>query len=162
LIWQFEILGELAIAMLLGASIGFEREFAAKPAGLRTHMMVCAAAALLVALGEVMLLRFATGGHKELVASDPMRIVGAVITGVSFLGAGSIFRRPDSDSVEGLTTAASILLTAGIGMCVALRQWVLAIGGAVMVVLVLRGLVFIERWIAKNRSDADTRRRLST
>jgi putative Mg2+ transporter-C (MgtC) family protein len=160
--WQFQILGELAIAMLLGATIGFEREFAARPAGLRTHMMVCAAAALLVALGEVMLLRFAAGGHKELVETDPMRIVGAVITGVSFLGAGSIFRRHDTDHIEGLTTAASILLTAGIGMCVALRQWVLAIGGAVMVVLVLRGLVFVERWIAKTRSDADTRKRPST
>jgi putative Mg2+ transporter-C (MgtC) family protein len=154
LVWQFQILGELAIAMLLGATIGFEREFAQKPAGLRTHMMVCGAAALLVALGEVMLLRFATGDHKDLVESDPMRIVGAVITGVSFLGAGSIFRRHDADHVEGLTTAASILLTAGIGMCVALRQWVLAIGATVMVVVVLRGLVFIERWIAKARSHA--------
>lgn len=152
LLWQIEILGELAIAMLLGAVVGFEREFAGKAAGLRTHMMVCAAAALLVALGEVMLVRFAEGGHKDLVETDPMRIVGAVITGVSFLGAGTIFRRHDGQQVEGLTTAASILLTAGIGMGVALRQWVLAIGAAVMVVLVLRGLVFIERWIAKNRA----------
>jgi putative Mg2+ transporter-C (MgtC) family protein len=151
-VWQFEILGEIAIAMLLGALVGFERELAAKAAGLRTHMMVCAAATLLVALGEVMLLRFATGAHKDLVETDPMRIVGAVITGVSFLGAGTIFRRHGDDHVEGLTTAASILLTAGIGISVALRQWVLAVGAAVIVVIVLRGLVCVERWIAKTRS----------
>lgn len=152
MLWQFEILGELLISLLLGGAVGFEREVAGKTAGLRTHMLVCAAATLLVALGEVMLLQFATGGHKELLNTDPMRLVGAVITGISFLGAGTIFRRREDDHVEGLTTAASILLTAAIGMCVALRQWVLAIGAVLLVVAILRCLVWIEGKLARRRS----------
>ncbi len=115
---QFEIIGEVALAMLLGGVIGFERELADKPAGFRTQMLVAGAAALLVGLGDAMMLRFVSESKLQ-VTADPIRIVEAIITGISFLGAGTIFRRDQSEQVQGLTTAASILLCAAVGISVA-------------------------------------------
>ena len=89
---QFEIIGEVALAMLLGGVIGFEREMADKPAGFRTQMLVAGAAALLVGLSDAILLRFLAEGKMN-VTGDPIRIVEAIVTGISFLGAGTIFRR---------------------------------------------------------------------
>ena len=124
---QLEIIGEVALAMLLGGVIGFEREVADKPAGFRTQMLVAGAAALLVGLADAMLLRFLIEG-KTNVTADPIRIVEAIVAGISFLGAGTIFRKDASEQVQGLTTAASILLCAAIGISVALRQFALAVG----------------------------------
>ncbi|HEY2921955.1 MAG TPA: MgtC/SapB family protein, partial [Candidatus Binatia bacterium] len=89
---QLTIIGEVALAILLGGIIGIEREVANKPAGFRTHMLVAGAAALLVGLGDALIRRFGASVDSELISSDPIRIVGAVITGISFLGAGTIFR----------------------------------------------------------------------
>ena len=141
---QFEILGEVALAMLLGGVIGFEREIADKPAGFRTQMLVAGAAALLVGLADAMLLRF-TGDKNINATADPIRIVEAIVTGISFLGAGTIFRRDSSEQVQGLTTAASILLCAAVGISVALRQFALAIGVTLLALIVLRGLTGIEK-----------------
>jgi putative Mg2+ transporter-C (MgtC) family protein len=149
-IMQFEIIGEVALAMLLGGVIGFERELADKPAGFRTQMLVAGAAALLVGLGDAMLLRFLAEG-KTNVTGDPIRIVEAIVTGISFLGAGTIFRRDASEQVQGLTTAASILLCAAVGISVALRQFVLAIGVTLLALIVLRGLTGIEKRLAHNK-----------
>ena len=149
---QFEIIGEVALAMLLGGAIGFEREVADKPAGFRTQMLVAGAAALLVGLGDALLLHFVVEG-KTSVTADPIRIVEAIVTGISFLGAGTIFRRDASEQVQGLTTAASILLCAAIGISVALRQFVLAIGVTILALLVLRGLTGVETWVnRKNKA----------
>src|SRR5687767_6045264 len=150
-VMQFEIIGEVALAMLLGGVIGFEREMADKPAGFRTQMLVAGAAALLVGLGDAMLLRFLAEG-KTNVTGDPIRIVEAIVTGISFLGAGTIFRRDASEQVQGLTTAASILLCAAVGISVALRQFVLAVGVTLLAVLVLRGLTGIENRLARRKS----------
>lgn len=147
---QFEIIGEVALAMLLGGIIGFERELADKPAGFRTQMLVAGAAALLVGLGDAVLLRFLREGEGN-VTADPIRIVEAIVTGISFLGAGTIFRRDSSEQVQGLTTAASILLCAAIGISVALRQFVLAVGVTVLALIVLRGLTGIENRLARKR-----------
>jgi putative Mg2+ transporter-C (MgtC) family protein len=148
---QFEIIGEVALAMLLGGLIGFEREMADKPAGFRTQMLVAGAAALLVGLGDALLLRFFTEGNTN-VTADPIRIVEAIVTGISFLGAGTIFRRDSSEQVQGLTTAASILLCAAVGISVALRQFVLAIGVTVLALIVLRGLTGVEKRLARKRN----------
>lgn len=141
---QYQILAYIALAMLLGAAIGLEREIEDKPAGLRTHMLVAGAAALLVALSDVMVLHFAVVVGGGLVRSDPVRIIEAVITGVSFLGAGTIIRLGSTRQVEGLTTAASILFAAALGVCVALSQLVLAAGATALVLVTLRGVGFIE------------------
>lgn len=137
--------------MFLGGVIGYERERANKPAGLRTHMLIAGAAALLVALGDALLWRFAADGSAEHIRSDPIRIVEAVITGISFLGAGTIFRNRDSQSVEGLTTAASMLITGSIGIASALGQWWTAIGATVLTLLVLRGAALLERRMKNQR-----------
>lgn len=147
---QVEIIAEVALAMLLGGLIGIEREMADKPAGFRTHMLVAGAAALLVGLGDALVHRFNIGANEYL-RSDPIRIVEAIITGISFLGAGTIFRRERGEQVEGLTTASSILLCSAVGIAVALRQFLLAAGTTVLALLALRGLAFVQNWIARRR-----------
>ena len=151
-VMQLEIIGEVALAMLLGGVIGFEREMADKPAGFRTQMLVAGAAALLVGLGDALLLRFLVEG-KTNVTADPIRIVEAIVTGISFLGAGTIFRRDSSEQVKGLTTAASILLCAAVGLRVALRQFVLSIGVTVLALIVLRGLTGIEKRLTPKKTS---------
>jgi putative Mg2+ transporter-C (MgtC) family protein len=148
---QFQILAYVGLAMVLGAVIGFEREIEDKPAGLRTHMLVAGAAALFVALGGVVVRRFGVGLGNDLVRSDPVRIIQAVVTGVSFLGAGTILRHGAKHHVEGLTTAASILFAAAVGVCVALSQLVLAVGVTVLVLFTLRGVGFVQRLLDQKR-----------
>ncbi|MGH8727574.1 MAG: MgtC/SapB family protein [Burkholderiales bacterium] len=145
---QLPIIGEVALAMLLGGAIGIEREIADKPAGFRTHMLVAGAAALLVGLSSALVLKFGADPSNDLLRFDPIRVVEAIVTAVGFLGAGTIFRRGETNHVEGLTTAASILLAAAIGIAVALRQFVLAVAVTILVLLVLRGMRVVENWLA--------------
>ena len=136
---QWIVLGHVMIAMLLGGALGMERELASKPAGLRTHMLVTGAATLLVLLSDVVVKDFDAGMVANMIRVDPLRIVEAVITGVSFLGAGTIIvRRGTADAVEGLTTAASILFAAGIGIAVALGQLIVATGATALTLITLR------------------------
>lgn len=121
-LWQFLL---IVIAGVLGAALGWERELANKPAGLRTHIIVCATAAFLMLLGDSILETFQQNEPLESLRADPIRVVQSIVVGISFLGAGTIIHGRDG-GVEGLTTAASILLTASIGMAVASRQLLLA------------------------------------
>jgi putative Mg2+ transporter-C (MgtC) family protein len=146
---QFILTGHIALAMLLGGLIGIEREFANKPAGFRTHMLVAGAAALFVGLGDALLGRFDPVAFPTIIQSDPIRIVEAIITGISFLGAGTIFRR--TEQVEGLTTAASILLSSALGISVALQQYALAFGVTLLALIVLRGLRLVETFVVSRR-----------
>lgn len=140
---QLQMLAYVALAMFLGGLVGLDREAARKPAGLRTHMLVCGAAALLVLLGQVMVRNY-DAKLASLLTSDPIRIIEAVITGVSFLGAGTIIRNQrDGNQVEGLTTAASLLLAAAIGISVALSQFVVAVGLTLLILCVLRVLGYL-------------------
>jgi putative Mg2+ transporter-C (MgtC) family protein len=150
---ELQILAYVAVAMLLGALIGLEREFKDKPAGLRTHMLVAGAAALLLSLGDVVTSHFQLELGGQVVQADPIRIMEAVITGVSFLGAGTIIRSRAGGQVEGLTTAASILVAAAVGVCVALSQIVLALGVTVLVLITLRGLGFAENCLAQRQEE---------
>jgi len=145
---ELKILGNVALAMLLGAFIGLEREFKDKTAGLRTHILVAGASALLVALGDVISTHFQIELGKQIIQADPIRIMEAVITGVSFLGAGTIIRSRSGERVEGLTTAASLLIAAGVGICVVVSQIVLAVGVTILVLVTLRGLGHIEQRMA--------------
>jgi putative Mg2+ transporter-C (MgtC) family protein len=146
---QLLIIGEVAFAMLLGGAIGLERELANKPAGFRTHMLVAGAAALLVGMGDLLVEQFAEETGSDLIQSDPFRIIGAVVSGVSFLGAGTIFRG-GSHHVEGLTTAASLLVSAAVGVAIGSRQWIVAIGVTILTLAVLRALMLVETAIAKH------------
>ncbi|HSF33077.1 MAG TPA: MgtC/SapB family protein [Candidatus Tectomicrobia bacterium] len=146
---QLQILAYVALAMVLGAVLGLEREIAHKPAGLRTHMMLSGAATLLVALGEMLVAHFEAESGQSTVRSDPLRIIEAVITGVSFLGAGTIIRHSSTDQVEGLTTAASLLFAAAVGVTVAVGQVVLAAGITILALLTLRGVQVTARWFER-------------
>ncbi len=134
---QLALLGQVALAIVLGGLVGSEREAANRPAGLRTHMLLAAAAALLVGLGDFLAERFAAEQYGNLMRIDPIRLVEAVVTAVGFLGAGTIFRQRGDGVVVGLTTAASMLVVAAIGIAAGLRQYVLAVGVTLLTLLVL-------------------------
>jgi putative Mg2+ transporter-C (MgtC) family protein len=152
---EFGIVIHVALAMLLGAMLGIERESKDKPAGLRTHMLVAGAAALLVLLSDVAIRHLQAKVGGQLVQSDPVRIIEAVITGVSFLGAGTIIRSRSGDHVEGLTTAASLLAAAAIGICVALYQIVTAVGIAVLVLITLHGMHMAEKSLTRRSNSRE-------
>lgn len=139
---QFQILWQVGIALGLGALIGLEREFANRPAGLRTHMLVTGTSTLFISLGEVLAKHFQAELPAAILQTDPFRLIGAIALGISFLGAGTIIRRNSEGSVqvEGLTTAATILFAASIGIAVAVSQYLLAFGVTGLVLAVLRTL----------------------
>jgi putative Mg2+ transporter-C (MgtC) family protein len=107
-----EIVLRLFMALLAGAAIGFERSFHGRPAGLRTHSLVCLASALLMLVTVYQAEWFPHGA--ETVRIDPTRMAQGVMTGIGFLGAGVIIK--EGVAVRGLTTAASIWITAAIGV----------------------------------------------
>ena len=109
---DFEILARLLVALGAGAAIGFERSYHGRPAGFRTHALVCTASSLLmlVTVYEGHWMRAASA----LVQLDPTRMAQGIMTGIGFLGAGVIIK--EGLSVRGLTTAASIWITAAIGI----------------------------------------------
>ena len=139
------VLAEIALSMALGAVIGYEREAARKPAGLRTHMIVAGAAALLVGLGFTLMERAALAVDAATIAADPTRIVQAIIIGIGFIGAGTISKGDAPGEVHGLTTAASLLLSSGVGVAVALHEFVIAAGTTVLAVAALRLVYRLER-----------------
>ncbi len=131
----------MLVSTLLGTLVGFERQMGRKPAGLRTHVLVC--------LGSTMFTLLTVHAAKELTATgnlDPTRIIHGVITGVGFLGAGSILRQ--EGYVHGLTTAASIWMVAAIGTTVGLHAYGLAITGTVLALVVLEGFRWVERFMS--------------
>ncbi len=117
---------EVVYSMFLGGLIGFERELARKPAGLRTHMLIAGSATLMMILGDIIINNYSDGPVTNIIQADPIRIMDAIITGISFLGAGTIIFKNQDDTLEGLTTAASILFASGIGIAVAIQQYLRA------------------------------------
>jgi putative Mg2+ transporter-C (MgtC) family protein len=149
--FQLTVLAEIVLAMFLGGVIGLERELVRKPAGLRTHMLAAGSASLFVMLGNSIV---AESDFPAFVQADPIRIIQAIIVGISFVGAGTILHRESEGGVEGLTTAASLLASAGIGIAVAMRFFVLSIGVTVLILLVNRLLGMLEaKVLGTNHSD---------
>jgi putative Mg2+ transporter-C (MgtC) family protein len=144
---QWDVVGKVAFAIFLGGLIGLEREWASKPAGFRTHMLIAGASTLFVILGDIMIHQFAQRAVPETLQTDPIRIMEAIITGISFLGAGTIIFKDQINTVEGLTTAASILFVAGIGIAVALDLYILSFVLTMMVILILLVLGFLQNRI---------------
>src|SRR6266542_2054899 len=106
---ELDVAARLLVAALLGAAIGYEREVHDHPAGMRTHLLVALGSALFTV---VSIFGFASGAGQGPV--DPSRVAAQIVTGIGFLGAGAIIKY--GTSVRGLTTAASLWTTAGIGM----------------------------------------------
>lgn len=138
----------VAIAVALGGFVGWEREASDKPAGFRTHMLVGGASSMLVILGKTMAIDFDSNDHvSEAVRVDPIRLIQAIVVGISFIGAGTILKVESDKRVRYLTTAASVLFSAGIGIAVALHQVLFAAGTALLVVAVNLALRHVEKRI---------------
>lgn len=135
---ELYVLAQAVVALVLGGAVGWERELAGKWAGMRTHMLVCLAAMLFVNVGQLLILDSQSLLNRETLRVDPVRIIEAIVTGVAFLGAGTVFRDPDLPRARGLTTAASLLVVAPIGVAVAIDRYVLAFGTTLLALFVLR------------------------
>ena len=124
-----EVILRLVLAVLLSGLVGLEREAKGRAAGLRTHMLVCAGSCLMTLTG-IYLMEYYPGA-----GIDPTRIAAQVITGIGFIGAGTIIQF--RDSVRGLTTAASVWTAAGIGLAVGGGFYVGAVAATGLVLVVL-------------------------
>ncbi|QDV41786.1 putative Mg(2+) transport ATPase [Stieleria neptunia] len=143
---DLENLQAIAISAACGGILGIEREVAGKPAGIRTHIFVCAGSALMMILGQEIVNQFEQQETNSLLKADPIRILQAIVVGISFLGAGTIVHQK-GEGVEGLTTAATIYLTAGIGVAVAVDRTGLALAVTAFAMAVLFLLGQLERRI---------------
>lgn len=131
----------LALAAVLGGLIGFEREWVGKAAGLRTHMTV--------ALGCAMFMLAAI--HSSTDAGNISRAIQGIAAGIGFIGAGTILKRADEEDIKGLTTAASIWLTAAIGAAAGGGQGWLAFLGMLIAFVILSMFAGVDRWLARKR-----------
>ena len=144
----FELLLELVLAAVLGGLIGFEREWKDKPAGLRTNILICMAAVLFAEISQ---------RAAAISGGDPGRIAAQILTGVGFLGAGTILHQ--RGSVTGLTSAATIWMVTAIGVTLGFGAYLDATTATVLVLVVLAGLQRAEEWIQRRRPapPGDTR-----
>ncbi len=115
---------KLVLALILGGLIGWERERIHKPAGLRTHMLVC--------MGSALITIVSIGYFVE----DYARIIAGIITGIGFIGAGTIIAQ-GTKGIHGLTTAAALWAVAAIGICVGIGWYVLAVAATILIMLIL-------------------------
>jgi len=125
---QLYILLDVVVTTILTAFIGFEREKANKPAGTRTNMIVGGATCLIVSLTRPLIDYIEEYNVTEIMNTDPIRVLEAIVVGISFIGAGTVMKSKEKNEIFGLTTSATLLYSSGIGICVALKQYVLAIG----------------------------------
>ena len=121
------VLLRVVVATLLGATVGFQREKAGKPAGLRTHM--------LVSLGTAVVVLACAGSGMGL--DGLSRVIQGIVTGIGFVGAGSILKLSEQRDIQGLTTAAGLWMTAALGVAVGLGSLGLALIGTVLTLIVL-------------------------
>lgn len=139
------ILVRLSSAALLGAAIGFERETAGKAAGLRTH--------ILVATGTTAFILGSLGAGMSQGSDAMSRVIQGIITGIGFVGAGSILKRENAKEIEGVTTSAGIWMTAAIGVTIGLGGLGLAILATILTLIVLRVTVWFEGRSIKSNGE---------
>lgn len=129
----FEEAAQVSVAFIIGAIIGLEREFRSKPAGFRTMILICVGSCLYTILS------------KEIGGASTDRIASNIVTGIGFIGAGVIFK--EGITVNGLTTAALIWVTAALGMAIGYHNYPLAVLVSAMVVIALFVLEPVQRFI---------------
>ncbi len=143
-----EFILNICVAALLGGAIGLEREYREKAAGFRTHF--------LVGLGAALFMILSAHGFDSIVGTpgirlDPSRIASQVVTGIGFIGAGTIIFQ--KHAVKGLTTAAGLWVTAAIGMACGAGMYVLAAVTTFLVLLCLEGMIFVHHNIFHRKSQ---------
>ena len=142
--FQLGLAGKLTIAVLCGGAIGLERQISGKPAGLRTNILICLGSALLMEIS--IKLGASVGGGR---IGDPARLAAQVVTGIGFIGAGTIMQ--SRGAITGLTSAATLWVVAAIGLTAGAGFSVEALGATVMVMVVLAGLKPLERRLLRAR-----------
>ncbi len=146
-LWNFEpgipaVALRLACAMLVGLVIGTEREYTNRPAGMRTHILVALGACVVSITGEILFHEYKLLGANP----DPARLSAQVITGVGFLGAGTIMRK--DSSVRGLTTAASLWAVACLGIACGFGHYTVGLLGMVFIFITLTVFEYIQhKWM---------------
>lgn len=152
---DLSILFRVALASVLSGILGWERESSGKSAGLRTHILVGISSVLFITISDTLIQNYRV--YDATMRFDPVRVVEAIVTGISFLGAGIIVFRRGENSVKGLTTAAGILTTAAIGVLVGLNRFFLSITATVLVFIVLRFVsVFEKKFLERAKKHHDT------
>lgn len=146
-----DMLIRLAIAAGLGLCVGLERELLGKPAGLRSHTLVAVGAATFIIMGLTVLFGVADATNG-VVQIDPTRVIQGVITGIGFLGAGSIIR--NAGDVTGITTGASVWVAGAIGLAAGLGQFALAGMVTVLALIIISGLGQLEPYLARWRKKS--------
>src|SRR5467141_1470302 len=136
-IFRLELMLQVGLATILGGAIGMERELGGKPAGLRTNILICIGSVLYTHLSIAMV-----GA-----AADPTRVAGQIVTGVGFIGAGTILHA--RGAVVGLTSAATIWVVAAIGVALGSGYYLEGIATTLLVLVVLQGLGRVERLVAR-------------
>lgn len=129
----WEQIVRLILALVLGSAVGFERERAHKPAGLRTHTLVCLGSCLFTLIS----LEFSL---------DPARIAAGVVAGIGFIGAGTVIA--EREKIVGITTAASLWVTAAIGLAIGAGNYILAITTTVLTVFILFSRIIFKKGIS--------------
>jgi len=140
----YEIIFKLALACILGAMIGLERESLNRPAGLRTYTLVCVGSALAMIVSIDIYMQY-----YQTVNADPGRIAAQVISGIGFLGAGTIMR--EGASVRGLTTAAGLWVVACIGLAVGAGLYIPAVATTIIILFVLIYFIRFEQFFTGMR-----------
>jgi putative Mg2+ transporter-C (MgtC) family protein len=139
------VLIRLTAATVLGAAVGFQREKAGKPAGLRTHMLVCVGTAVFV---------LACSGVG--MSSDGIsRVIQGLVTGIGFLGAGTILKLNEERDIQGLTTAAGVWMTAAIGVAVGLGSLGVALLSTLFSLMILVFALPLENLVKQGREVKD-------
>jgi putative Mg2+ transporter-C (MgtC) family protein len=142
-VFQVELLGKLVLAVILGGAIGLERELKGKPAGLRTNILICMGAVLITDVS----VRIGVQDGRWI--GDPTRIAAQIVSGVGFLGAGTIMQ--GGGTVTGLTSAATIWVVAAIGIAIGGGQYIAAVGAGALVTVVLAWLGRLEHTLRRLR-----------
>lgn len=133
-----DLLLKLLTATVLSGAIGLEREFHGRAAGIRTHILVCLGATIIMAISQVFQVTFSSQGAESVFRIDPWRIAAGIVTGIGFLGGGAILK--SNDLIRGLTTAACIWFVAAIGIVIGIGLFVPAIMVTTVALFVLIGL----------------------
>ncbi len=142
------VLLRVIAATVLGAIVGYERERAGKPAGLRTHILVC--------LGTTTVVLACSGGRMTVEGLS--RVIQGIVTGIGFIGAGSILKLSHEHEIKGLTTAAGLWMTAAIGIAIGLGELGLALISTTLTLIIL---ALVHVWELRARARAEEKKNKS-
>ncbi len=137
---DIEIITKIVIAAMLGGIVGLERTVASKHAGMRTFALVAVGSALFIVLSERIVM-----DYMGIMNADPSRLLASIVSGIGFIGAGMILMQ--KKALHGLTTAAGLWATAGIGAAVGFGMYYVAVFTVLIILILFTGMWFIEEWV---------------